>query len=113
MLELLQSKDEVEQLDLVLIGSFSGIRAQEFLTSLSVVNHITGKLPCPNMKVLGLRFFDAYRGEVVRPCRQMMDNRRLAGYSLEKCYIWLREDDWEKVAPLVLVMENGKVRIEG
>jgi len=113
MLELLQSRDEVEQLDLVLIGSFSGIRAQEFLTSLSVVNHITGKLPCPNMKVLGLRFFDAHSGEVIQPCRQMMDSRRLAGYSLEKCYIWLREDDWEKVAPLVLVMENEKVRIEG
>ena len=58
LLELLESKDEVEQLDLVLTGRSFSTDAQEFLTPLSAVNLITRKLPCPNMKALVLRFFD-------------------------------------------------------
>ncbi len=111
LLELLESKDEVEQLDLV-VGSTA---VQKLLTSFSVTNHITGKAPCPNMKVLRLRFGDiqgANKAQISQSCRQMMINRRLAGYFLEKCYIWWSYEDWRKAAPLVLVMENKVVRTE-
>jgi hypothetical protein len=67
------------------------------------------------MKVLRLRFVgleDANREQVSQSCREMMDKRRLAGGSLEKCYIWLHKQDWEKPASLVLVMKNEEVRIE-
>ena len=122
LLELLESKDQVEQLDLVLLIGLpssvalpsADISAQGILTRLSVANQFTRKLPCPNMKVLRLQFFSLTgtdREQVIQSCRQMMDNRRLAGYPLEKCYIWLRKQDWEKAASLVLVMENEQVRI--
>jgi hypothetical protein len=121
LLELLESKYEVEQLDLVLLYGFSSlvallpasISAQEILTGLSLANHITMNLPCPNMKVLRLSILGINREQVIQPCLQMMNNRRLAGHSLEKCYIWLRAGDWEEAAPLVLVTENETVRIEG
>jgi len=113
LLELLGSKDEVEQLDLVLIGHFSGAGSEEPLTSLLMADHVTGKPHCPNMKVLGLRFLDENKEPIIQTCWQFMNNRRLAGYPMEKCYIWLREEDWEEVAPLVLVMENETVRLEG
>ena len=112
LLELLESKDEVEQLDLV-FGSTTSV--QRHLTRFSVTNHITGRVPCPNMKVLRIQFgavAGANREQVSQSCRQMMDNRRLAGYFLEKCYIWWSYGDWKKAAPSVLVMENEVVRTE-
>jgi hypothetical protein len=118
LLELLESKVEVEQLDLVLLIGLSSFVAlpsvgiSEILSGLSVPNHITRKLPCPNLKVLRLYFLGLTQ-QAIHSCRQMMENRTLAGYSLEKCYIWLHGQDWEDVASLVLVMENEKARIEG
>ncbi len=116
LLELLESKDEVEQLDLVieeLFGSPAEV-ALVILTRMSVTNHVTMKVPCPNMKVLGLQFRDirgADREHVSRSCRQMMNKRQSAGYFLEKCCIWWRHDDWKKEASLVLVMEDEVVRV--
>ncbi len=113
-LGFLASKDEVEQLDLVIIsGSASPAElAQAILGRMSVVKIITMKVPCPNMKVLRLQFDDipdANREQVTQSCRQMMNNRRLAGYFLERCYIWWHHEDWNENAPLVLVMENEVV----
>jgi len=116
LLTMLESKDEVEQLELVLsVGLFDFNLAsvltmvQKVLNRLSVINHTTNKLPCANMKVLKLRFrsigIGAVKEQVGQLCRQMMDDRRLAGHSLEKCYIWCGDTDSEKAASLVLVME--------
>ena len=111
LLEFLETKDEVEQLDLVIMAVL-GSRAELVWVMTSVTNHIT--IPCPNMKVLRLQFRDvrgADRELVSQLCRKMMNKRRLAGYFLEKCYIWWHQDDWEKDAPFVLVMENEVVRV--
>ncbi len=118
LLALLESKDEVEQLDLVIPVGFTSSPefARVICAKMSWINHITMKVPCPNMKVLRLQFGDihcAEREQVSQACRQMMNNRRLAGYFLEKCYIWWHHKDWEKAAPFVLVMENEVVRTEG
>ena len=113
-LESLEFKDEVEQLILVIF--IQSVAMQEMLTGFSVTNPITKRVPCPNMKVLRLQFdgvTGAKREQVGQLCRQMMNNRRLAGYSLETCYIWWDENEWEEAAPLILVMENAEVRIEG
>jgi hypothetical protein len=120
LLKLLEFKDEVEQLDLVLLHALSPSVTrlpaiaieQQILSGLSLVNHITMKLPCPNMKWLRLWIRDSrsHSEQFIQPCLQMMDNRRLAGYSLNECYIWLHKGNWEKA--LVLVMENETVRIE-
>jgi hypothetical protein len=124
LLELLESKDDVEQLELVFLKPSNSVNPfasplsadfREILTTLSVTNFITRKLPCPNMKVLRLRFVHLEGKnwtQVGQSCRELMDKRRLVGYSLEKCYIWSHKNDWEKAAPLVLVMENETVRIE-
>ena len=114
LLGLLESKDEVEQLDLVLASRWASpyTAAQQILTDISVPNRITRKYPCPNMKVLRLQFGDlggADREQISQSCRQMMNNRRLAGYSLEKCCIWWNYKDWAKPPPLVWVMENEEV----
>jgi hypothetical protein len=113
LLELLESKDEVEQLDLLLPGFSPFAIEQQILSRLSLVNHITMKLPCPNMKSLGLWIPDSrgIREQFIQPCSQLMDNRRLAGHSLRKCYVFLRKGNWEK--ELVLGMENETVTIEG
>ena len=119
-LELLESKDEVEQLNLVILpihsytSTYLGV-----LTRFSVAHPITSKLPCPNMKVLRFQVTgDTDREEIIQSCIWMMNNRRLTGHSLEKCYIWWYDNwwdhnDWETAASLVLVMENETVRIEG
>ena len=118
-LELLESKDEVEQLDLEFYSRSSLPAAENMglLTRFSATNPITRKLLCPNMKELRLHFSglsDANRGEeVIQSCMRMMNNRRLVGHSLDKCYIWWHLRDWAKAASLVLVMKNEKVRIEG
>jgi len=115
LMELLESKDEVEQLDLVIKSIFTSLAELEWaiFTRMSV-NHSTMKVPCPNMKVLRLRFWSirgSSREQLSRSCRQMMNNRRLAGYFLEKCYIWWDHEDWKNDDPLVLVMENEVVRV--
>ena len=113
LLELLESKDEVEQLDLVFLNGFT--TAQLILRKFCMTNHVTGRVPCPNTKVLRLQFYDvkgAIREHVSQVCREMMNDRRLAGYSLETCYIWWQYEEWKKAASLVLVMENVEVRTE-
>ena len=127
LLKLLESKDEVEQLDLVISVSSSSpptaFTYTQVLTRFSVTNPITNKLPCPNMKVLrlqvsGLQDTDTERTKVIQSCMEMMNDRRLTDHPMEKCYIWWNytwwnENDWEIAASLVLVMENETVRIEG
>jgi hypothetical protein len=119
LLELLESKDEVEQLELEFsrarMDMVSFLNVQELLASLFVTSRITRKPPCPNMKVLRLRFAgldSQQRTRLSYSCRERMDERRLAGYSLEQCYIWSHKQDWNEAAPLVLVTENETVRIE-
>jgi len=115
LMELLESKDEVEQLGLTITDGSRTDLAQVILTRMSAPNHITRKVPCPNMKVLRLQFDDvreANREQVSQSCRQMMDNRRFVGYFLRKCYIWWSYQDWEEAAPLVLVMDNEVIRTE-
>ena len=104
----LEPKDEVEELDLIIEAEFA-LSAELILTRMSTFNRATRKLPCPNMKVLRLQFLDvqgADREQVSRSCRQMMIKRQSVGYSMEKCYIWWSHGDWNKPAPLVLVMKN-------
>ena len=117
-LELLESKDEVEQLDLVILPISLSSRSAytEFLTKFSVTNPFTNKLPCSNMKELRLQVTglqDTGRKEVIQSCMRMMNNRRLTGHSLEKCYIWWHDNGWETAPSLVLHMDNETVRIEG
>ena len=116
LMGLLESKNKVEQLDLVIAaGLGSPAAAQRILSRISMTNHITRKVPCPNMKVLRLQFSDpsgAYRQKISQSCRQVMINRRLTGCFLEKCYIWWNYEDWTKAPQLALVMENEKVRTE-
>ena len=116
LLELLESKDEVEQLDLAInpLNVWHVTFAQDILIRMSRVNHITMKVPCPNMKVLRLQFNhipDGYREPIIRSCRQMMNKRRSAGYFMERCCIWWIDKDWNKDDPLVLTMENEVVRV--
>ena len=88
LLDLLESKEEVEQLELR-FGSFPHL--QMVLTRLSVVNEDTNKMPCPNMKVLGLHrpeLLGNEREQVIQWCIQMMEKRILAGYRMDKCSIW-------------------------
>ena len=118
LLELLESKDKVEQLDLVIFPESTSSPAAHMgiLTGFSVTNPVINNLPCPNIKVLRLQVLglrDTDRKEVIQSCMQMMNNRRLSGHSLEKCYIWWHNNVWETAASLVLVMENETVRIEG
>ena len=113
MLEFLACKDEVEQLVL----SYSPIlsHAEDKFAWLSMVNAETGKLPCPNMKTLGLKFFSVLEAEsqhISQWCIQMMHNRKLGGHPIEKCCIWWDEEDWEKAASLVLFMRDEEVRME-
>ena len=116
-LELFEFKDEVEQLDLLIIaGTDLGAQlVSAILTGMSATNHITMKVPCPNMKVLRLQFAGGMskrnKRQIIHSCRQMMDNRRLAGYVMEGCYIWWFGEDWDKDVPLVLAMENEVVRV--
>ena len=120
-MKLLESKDEVEQLDLVIrVRPTSVTLALAILTRMDaprvgVRGEITRKVPCPNMKVLRLQFDNiegATRREVSESCRWMMRGRRSAGYFIEKCYIWWHYEDWNKAASFVLVMENEVVRTE-
>ena len=118
LLELLESKHEVVQLELAF--SYWTVpfthTAMEVLSWFSVTNPIASKFPCPNMKVLRLQFVclpDANRNGVIQSCVGIMNNRRLAGHSLERCHLWWQYADWDKVAPVALIMENDTVRIEG
>ena len=88
LMDLLEFKDEVEQLELQFGSSF---HVQRVLTRLSVVNGNTMKASCPNMKVLGLHcshLSDNKKNIINQWCIQMMGKRRLAGHPMEKCCIW-------------------------
>ena len=97
---MLEPNDEVEQLELVLLheSSLHLFQSMEDIVSrFCETNPITKKLPCLHLKVLGLRlvkFEVANRRLVSNLCRWMMKTRRLAGYSLEKCYVWWDCNDW-------------------
>ena len=111
-LTFLESKDEVERLELEL-SSLSD--SQGILTGLSEINGLTRNMPCPNMKALHLQFWDLEYDKWERVkhwCMQMMDKRVLAGQPIERCCIWWDYADWKKPALLVLVAENGEVRME-
>ena len=117
LLESLEFTDEVEQLDLVFLAGFGlSYTVLEVLTGLSLTNPITRVSPCPNMKVLKLQFVSLTdpneNQQITQACMRTMHNRRLAGHSLETCYIWWNRRDWANAASLVLVMENETVRIE-
>ena len=123
LMEILESKDEVEELDLVIRVQVTSVTlALDILSRMGGTpwmrarGSITRELlvPCPNMKVLRLQFDDisgATRKEVSESCRRMMHSRRLAGYFMEECYIWWHYEDWNK-APSALIMENEVVRTE-
>jgi hypothetical protein len=84
LLDLLESKDELELLELQFDTPF---HIQEILTRLSVVNEDTKRVSCFNMKMLGLRcsrLADYAREMVTQWCMQMMEKRKLAGHPLEK-----------------------------
>jgi hypothetical protein len=111
LMDILDVKNEVQQLDLTMYSSSS----QQLLAKLSVISENTKKVPCPNMKVLGLQFHfveHSQREHVIQWCRQMVDARRLAGSPMERCCIWWYIDDWEKPPPLVLVTQSGEARME-
>jgi len=116
-LKSLGHNDKVEQLDLTsfdISASVSVTTTVGVMTVFSVINPITRKLPCPNLKELVLRSFglmDTDREQVIQSCMRMMNNRRLAGHPLEKCCLWSYGQ--ENTAPSVLVIENEKVGIEG
>jgi hypothetical protein len=112
LLDFLEAKDEVEKLELTLYSPFD---PQGLLTRLSVINGHSKKVPCSNMKVLGLKFRhleEDKREPVSKWCEQMMYERRLAGHPIRKCHIWWEKSGWGKRASLVLVMQNEEVRIE-
>lgn len=102
LLDLLESKDELEELQFRI--SFN---LQDILARLSVVNEKTKRVSCVNMKVLGLRcsHLAGYTSELVTQwCMQMMNERKLAGHPMDKCCIWWPEArKWAN--PLVLVAE--------
>jgi hypothetical protein len=109
--DLLEAKDEVEQLVLRLSAHFD---PQELLTMLTPVNR-TMRMPCVNMRVLKLLFesLGGYtRGNVSHWCMQMMDSRGLAGYPIDKCCIWWERNAWSGPPSQVLATQNGMSRIE-
>ena len=114
--EMLEPMNEVEQLEIVLLPKlFSFWTTKDIFSWFCQTNRLTGELPCLNMKVLRFCFVDfevAKRKRVSSLCKWMMKTRRLAGYSLEKCYIWWDYNDRKKAASLVLNMVNEEVEIE-
>ena len=81
-------------------------------------NQSEGKMICPNLKVLGLHCWTTggkQRDEVRRWCVWMMEDRRQAGFPLDRCCIWwgdnpfIRSDYsaiWGKEPSLVLFTSN-------
>jgi len=104
LLELLESKDEVEQLQLKFID---GTVSHGALEGLSVINHHTTKILCPNLKALRLQFRlvedEKSKGGIIQQCMHMLALRKLAGHPLEKCSIWWHYNDWENSASMVMV----------
>jgi hypothetical protein len=108
--------DEVERLELIFIAWPASATALEVLAGVSVTNAVTREFPCPNMKELRLLFsnlVDEDWEKVIQSSMRIMNNRRLAGHSLEKCYLWRGSNSWGNPATSVLIMENETVRIEG
>ncbi len=104
LLGLLESKEEMEQLELQFGIS---VHLQDILARLSVVNQNTKRVSCSNMKVLGLQCsrISFYTKDIVAKwCMKMMDKRKLAGYPMEKCCIWW-SGSREGGPPLVLIAE--------
>jgi hypothetical protein len=109
--DLLESKDEVEQLVLKLSARFD---PQEMLIMLAPVNR-SMTMPCVNLRVLNLLFesLGGYtRDNVSHWCMQMMNSRGLAGYPIEKCCIWWEKNAWSGPPSRVLAKQNGMSRIE-
>ena len=113
LLDMLESRDEVERLELAL----SVVKEREVLNGFTISSGNMRKVPCPNMKVLWLSFWfveDERREEASQWCMEMMDKRRLAGYPIVECCIWWSRVDQlqKKAASLVLVLQNEVVRVE-
>ena len=92
LFNLLEFKDEIERLVLQFWTSFP---VQKLLTRFSEVNEHTGKVACPNMKVLDFHFqevSDKNKDVINQWCIQMMDRRRLIGHPLEECRFWWDSD---------------------
>ena len=88
LFELLESKDEIERLELQ-FGNYFAV--QNILLRFSEVNENTGNVSCPNTKVLDLHFSrhsDHMKQFINQWCIRMMDRRRLTGHPLEECRIW-------------------------
>ena len=91
------------------------VNHEDFLTGLSVIKKITKNLPCSDMRVLRSLFKylgENMRGPVSQWCMEMMDKRRLAGHPIEKRHVWWRENEWQKQASLVLVIQMGKSELK-
>ena len=111
LLQLLESRDEVEELTVCLPDDGNVIEG--VLIGLQAT---VGKPVCPNLKVLGLQLQRRrpVRGDIVKWCKQTLVNRRRAGHTLECCRIWTLLDDWQREAPLSLVMLNdGRIFVQG
>jgi hypothetical protein len=104
LLQLLESKDEVEELTVSLYSDDDEIEG--FLIGLQAT---AGKPVCPKLKILGLqvgRKSPMRVGDIIKWCKQTLINRRHAGHPLGRCSIWRSGNDWESEAPLNLIMLN-------
>jgi hypothetical protein len=112
LMGILHALDGVGQLELTIYPPYS---EQRLFSRLSGVHENTGKVLCPNITVLSLQFYfveEDKKGWVGQWCRKIVENRQLAGYPIEKCCVWWDINDWEQPASLVLVTQNGEVRME-
>jgi F-box-like len=109
LLEMLESRDEVEVL---MVRSYGEDMIEGFLAALQMN---TGKLLCPNLKVLGLQdsqFKQNSGGRIRQWCEQTLINRRHASHTLKCCRIWTH--DWQKGPLLSMVIsDDGVVSVEG
>jgi hypothetical protein len=111
LLQLLEARDEVEELAVRLYGDESVIEG--FLIGLRAT---AGKPVCPNLKILGLQLCleGPLRGDIIKWCKGTLINRRHAGHPLRRCSIRRSGSHWESEAPLNLIMLNdGRMSIEG
>jgi hypothetical protein len=101
LLQLLESRDEVEELTVCLPNDDDVIEG--FLIGLQATG---GKPVCPNLKVLGLQLWRQrpIRGVIIKWCKQTLINRRRAGHPLGRCRIWTPGDGWEREAPLDVIV---------
>ena len=104
LFDLLEFKDEIERLELQ-FGFYYPV--QNIPPRFYEVNKTTGKVSCPNLKVLDLHFeqlSDNIRQLINQWCIQLMNRRRLIGHPLVECRIWWN-GAWSGPPSLVLRAE--------